>query len=69
MVAAADSAVILPLAASAFSVSAVLALAAAAAVPSRASNSLTRQPACAATWAIPAPMVPAPMTPTVLESE
>src|SRR5664280_997974 len=55
----------LPLAARPSSVEASLATAAAAA-PSRASKSLTRWPACAATWAMPAPMMPAPTTKTVV---
>jgi hypothetical protein len=53
-----------PLAASLFSASAMPARAASAA-PKRVSWSWTRWPASAAIWAMPAPIVPAPMTATL----
>ena len=62
-IAVASSASSLPFAASPPSVLASLARALSAA-PSRASNSCTGWPACAATWAMPAPMMPAPTTKT-----
>ena len=55
----------LPLAARPSSVAASFAQAACAA-PSRVSKSRTGWPACAATWAMPAPMMPAPTTKTVV---
>ena len=62
-IAAACSAGTLPLSASAFSELAACAIARSTA-PGCASTISTRWPACAATCAMPAPIAPAPMTPT-----